>query len=226
MEDILKNELFIEHLAKLLSSIETVPEPSETNNNNQEEKQSENSINESLPTESNEAIQESKILKSKVCQNFESLSYQIKNAFEVSENVSDKENNEVREIPQSKGDMFTSNTSNLRRTTNTRVITARKKQFLNAVIQKFNLNLKKKRQSKKTKQKKIPKINVLEKTLLNKVGLGLSEMEYYYIENDLKLLSSQRKNNYKFLGKIFGRKSDYYIIVGGKGVGVLSLIHI
>lgn len=226
MEDILKNELFIEHLSKLLSNLETVPENSEKSqdkNKDPEEKSLVNPMNQLLPTESNDPLEESTVLKEKVCENFESLSYQIKNAFEVSENVtSDKENSELRQVPQKKGEMFTSNTSNLRRTANSEVVTARKKQFLTAVIQKFNLNLKKRRQNinKKSKGKKSPKINVLEKTLLNKVGLGLSEMEYYYIENDLRILSTQRKNNFKFLGKIFGRKSDYYIIVGGNGVGV------
>jgi hypothetical protein len=156
--------------------------------------------------------------KMDVCANFENLSYQIKNAFEVPEKVCEaKENRE-----QSLGDMLNSNTSNLRRNASPSMVRSRKKQFISAVIQKFNFNLKRKKQSKSKANLKKTKLtmNVPKKELLLKVGLGLSPMEYFYIQNDLQILAEQGKTNLKFLGKVLGRRSDYYVIYGGEGVGL------
>jgi hypothetical protein len=225
MEDILKNELFIEHLAKLLSNIESNAENQDqlkTNDHEEEDQTLMKSHIQTVETEGNED-EESSVLQVKVCENFEKMSYQIKNAFEVSDDICpEKENVDLSLKTRKSNDMFVSNTSNLRRVASKSAIKERKQQFIDAVIQKFNLNMKKKKQSKRHKMSTSSKskLNILEKSLLTKVGLGLSEMEYFYIENDLKIMSRQRKNNFRFFGKVFGRKSDYYVIFGGKGVGL------
>jgi hypothetical protein len=224
MEDILKNELFIEHLAKLLSTIETSPENPQSPNQPSQNKENQNLLKsqlQSLETEENEP--QSSIFNPKVCENFEKMSYQIKHAFEVSEDIcEEKENTEQSLQTRRSNGIYSSNTSNLRMVTNKKSIKDRKQQFINAVIEKFNLNMKKKKQKSKNKNKhaKEPKINILEKSLLTRIGLGLSDMEYFYIENDLRIMSAQKKIHLRFLGKIFGRKSDYYVIFGGKGVGL------
>ena len=225
MEDILKNELFIEHLAKLLSNIDTVQENCEESNINEQNKETQNMVKsqmQSLETEENET-QESSLLKSKVCENFEKMSYQIKHAFEVSEDIcEDKENNELSVQTRKSNAIYTSNTSNMRLNTNKTKIKERKQQFINSVIQKFNLNMKKRPLKTRNKHvhSKDAKIRIIEKNLLTQVGLGLSDMEYFYIENDIRIMTKQRNTNFRFFGKVFGRKSDYYVIFGGKGVGL------
>lgn len=225
MEDFLKNELFIEHLSKLLSNIESQSENSENSDTNQTVQENKSRVrpeHESQQTNKDEN-EESSVLKVKVCDNFEKMSFQIKNAFEVSEKVDlEKENNEKRFVPKQKDDILKSNTSNLRRLTRKASIRERKQQFISSVIDKFNMNLKKTKQRKMFKKNppKTPKIKMIEKDLLAKVGLGLSDMECFYIQNDLRVMNSQRQMNFQFFGKILGRKSDYYVVYGGKGVGL------
>lgn len=223
MEDILKNELFIEHLSKLLTSVgeagncpqghpEAPPlkeQPQVSSLENQMQSTQENNVS------INETPQ--------ICGNLEQISFDIKQAFEISKKIgSEKENWAQKTRASNSRDMFDTNTSNMQRTTNSKTITSRKKQFINAVIQKLHLNIKRKKQSRSKKQAKGARrtMHFPQKDLLRKVSLGLSEREYFYLENDLRVMTEQRKMNLQFLGKVLGRKSDYYIMFGGHGVGL------